>query len=138
MSVKVATYKKPHLTEEYACSVLEVKEWAKGLADLRIEFGTNKSFQFDSHCNNRPKIQGIVAASASIDGQLKPALYFYPIPISQYPEPAAQKFRERVLADLKKWLAERLARSDQEMVGHETMLIELKSGDFEVHRLRYL
>jgi hypothetical protein len=138
MSVKVATYKKPHVTEQYACSVLKVQEWAKGLADLRIEFGTNRSFQFDSRCNNRPKIQGIVTASAAIDRQLKPVLFFYPIPNSQYPEEVEKEFREQILADLKKWLIDRLANRDNQIIGHEMILIELKNGNFEIHRLRYL
>jgi hypothetical protein len=138
MSVKVAAFKKLPLTEQYACSVLEVKEWAKGLADLRIDFGTHKSFQFDSRYSQRPKIRGTVVASISIDRQLKPAIFFYSIQNSQYPEQAKKVFLERILIDLKKWLADKLSNYETDIIGHETMLIELKGVDFEVHRLRSL
>jgi len=138
MGVKIAAFKKLPPAEQYACSVLEVQKWAKGLADLRIEFGTRKSFRFEARCNTRPKIQGIIVVSAWIDRQLKPAIFFYPIPNSQYPEPAKQEFLDRILADLKQWLKEYLLKPDAEMVGREMMLIELKDGCLEAHRLRYL
>ena len=86
MGVKIAAFKKLPVTEQYACSVLEIQKWAKGLADLRIEFGTHKSFRFEARCDTRPKIQGIIVVSAWIDRRLKPALFFYPILNSQYPE----------------------------------------------------
>jgi hypothetical protein len=138
MSVRVATFKKLPPTETYACSVLEVQEWAKELADLRIEFGVQRSFRFDPRCKSRPKIQGIVAASLFIDCQLKPALYFYPIPGSKYPESAKLEFMERMENDLKKWLEDRLVKHETDMVGRETMLMELKDARFTMHRLRYL
>jgi hypothetical protein len=138
MSVKVAAYKKLHPSEEYACSALEVKEWSKGFADLRIEFGTHRNFQFDSRCNNRPKIQGNVVVSVSIDRQLKPALFLYPIPNSQYPEQVKKEFLAGILPDLKKWLTEQLAKHENEIIGQETVVIELNGGHFKMHRLRYL
>jgi hypothetical protein len=138
MSVKVAAYKKLHPTEEYACSVLEAREWSRGLADLRIEFGTHRQFQFNSRCNNRPKILGNVIISVSIDCQRKPSLFFYPISKPQYPEQVKNEFLDQVLADLKQWLLEQLSKQVTEIVGHETVLIELNSGHFKMHRLRYL
>lgn len=138
MSVKVATFIKIPPTETYACSALEVQEWAKEFADLRIEFGTHKSFRFDPRCKSRPKIQGIVAVSLFIDCQLKPALYFYPIPASKYPESAKFEFLARLENDLKKWLEDQLAKHETDMVGREMMLMELKDARFTMHRLRYL
>jgi hypothetical protein len=138
MSVKVAAFRKLPVTEQYACSVLEVKNWAKGFADLRIDFGSHKSFQFDSRCFQRPKIEGIVVVSASIDCQLKPALFFYPIPNSKYLDPAKKEFLERILNELRKWLEGQLSKNDTDMVGREMILAELKSAGFEMHRLRYL
>ena len=137
MSVKVAVYKNPPPAEQYACSVLEVQKWAKGLADLRIEFGKRRSFQLDPRCTNRPKIQGTVVANAWIDRQLKPALSFYPLPTSQYPAAAQQEFRERILGDLKQWLTDRLAGNEREMIGQEMMAVELRGGAFVEHPLRY-
>lgn len=138
MSVKIAAFKKLPPTEEYACSVLEIQEWSKEFADLRIEFGTHKRFQFNSRCNLRPKIQGMVVASVSIDRQLKPALFFYPISSFKYSEPAKKEFRELILNELKKWLVEELLKPETEMVGQNTMLIELNGVQFKTHRLRYL
>ncbi len=138
MSVKVATFKKLSPNTTYACSVLEIQEWAKGLADLRIEFGTQKSFRFDPRCSSRPKIQGTVVVSLFIDRQLKPALYFYPIPGSLYPETAKKEFLERVLGGLKHWLEDRLSKHETDMIGREMILVELKDARFEMHRLRYL
>lgn len=138
MSVKVATFKKLPPTETYACSVLEVQEWAKELADLRIEFGVQRIFRFDPRCKSRPKIQGIVAASLFIDYQLKPALYFYPIPGSKYPESVKYEFMQRMENELKKWLEDRLAKHETDMPGREMILMELNNARFSMHRLRYL
>ena len=138
MSVKVAAYKKISPSESYACSVLEVQHWAKGLADLRIEFGTHRSFHFPPRCNLRPKIQGIVVASLLIDRQLKPALFLYPIPGSKYPETVKKIFLERMLPELMCWLEEHLVKPEAEFIGHEMALVELKDGRFEMLRLRYL
>jgi hypothetical protein len=137
VSVKVATYKKLPSTGTYACSVLEVQEWAQDFADLRIEFGAQKSFRFDSRCISRPKLQGIVVMSLFIDAQLKPAIYFYPIPSSKYPEPVHQEFLERLETDINKWLEDRLLRRETDMVGREMLLMELISNRFTIHRLRY-
>jgi hypothetical protein len=138
MSVKVATFKKLPPTETYACSALEVQEWAKELADLRIEFGAHKSFRFDPRCNSRPKIQGTIVASLFIDHQLKPALFFYPIPGFKYPESAKNEFLERMDNDLKKWLEDQLSKHETDMVGREMILLELRDDRLAMHRLRYL
>jgi hypothetical protein len=138
MSVKVAVFKKLPPGYEYACSILEVKEWAADFADLRIEFGTHKNFQFNSRCNNRPKIQGNVVVSISIDCQLKPSLFFYPIPGSRYPEQAAKEFREVILPELKKWVNGHLVNRETEIIGTEMIVYELNGALFKMHRLRYL
>lgn len=138
MSVKVATFKKLPPTYTYACSVLEVKEWAKEFADLRIEFGAQKSFRFDPRCGSRPKIQGTIIVSLFIDCQLKPAVYFYPVPTSQYPETARQEFLKHTFNHLKKWLEEEISKHETDMVGRKLVLIELKNAHLEMHRLRYL
>lgn len=138
MSVKVAVYKKLPSAHEYAASELEIKKWAKGFTDLRIEFGSRKSFSFDARCHHKPKIQGIIVASAVIDRQLKPALFFYPIPAVRYPESARIQFQERILGDLREWLEMQFSKQVAEIVGYESILIELNGTEFKEHRLRYL
>jgi hypothetical protein len=138
MSVKVAVFKKLSPLEDYACSVLEIKEWSKGLADLRIEFGSQKNFQLNPRCNQKPKFQGKVILSIAIDSQLKPSLLFYPIAMSQYPEQAKKEFREVVLEELKQWLSEKMMQRETEIIGHELIAIELQGGHFKTHLLRYL
>lgn len=138
MSVKVATFKKLRPAETYACSVLEVQEWAKDYADLRIEFGAQKNFRFDPRCISRPKLQGIVVASLFIDSQLKPAIYFYPVPGSKYPESVHKEFLKRMETDLKVWLNDKLEKHDTEMVGREMVVMELNNSRLSFHRLRYL
>ena len=138
MSVKIAAFKKLPPGYEYACSVLEIKEWSKGFADLRIEFGTHKTFQFDPRRNNRPKIQGDVVVSIAVDGQLKPSLFFYPILGSKYPEAVKKEFMDQILTDLKEWLTGQLADRQTDMIGKEMIAIELNGGRFKMHSLRYL
>ena len=138
MSVKVAAFKKLSSSEDYACSVLEVKEWSKGFADLRIEFGTHKNFQMSPRCNQKPKIQGHVVASIVIDCQLKPSLFFYPIAISEYHEKARKEFKDTVLVTLKDWLNDKLSNRGTEIIGHEMIVIELRGDKFNTHFLRYL
>jgi hypothetical protein len=137
MSVKVAAFKKLSPADDYACSVLEVKEWSKDFADLRIEFGTHKNFQVSPRCNQKLKIQGHVVATIAIDCQLKPSLFLYPIPVSRYPEKVKKEFTERVLETLKDWLNEKLDQ-ETEIIGHEMIVIELHGGNFKTHILRYI
>jgi hypothetical protein len=138
MSVKIAAFKKLPPEYEYACSVLEVQEWAKEFADLRIEFGTHKTFQLNPRCNSRPKIQGDVVVSIAVDSQLKPSLFFYPILGSKYMEAVKKEFRDQILTDLKEWLTGQLADHQTEMIGKEIIAVELTGGHFKMHRLRYL
>ena len=138
MAVKVAVFKKLSPAEDYVCSVLEIKEWAKGLADLRIEFGSQKKFQLNPRCNQKPKFQGKVVVSIAIDNQLKPSLFFYPLAVDQYPEQAKKEFREVVLNELKQWLSEKLGSRETEIIGHEMIIVEIYGGHFKTHRLRYL
>ena len=139
MAVKVASFKKLSPAEAYACSVPEAQTWARQFADMRIEFGKQRSFQPNPHYVSRPKIAGIVIAKATIDRQLKPALLFYPIPRAQYPESLHAEFLEQMLSDLQRWLAGHLAAGGDTLIGpEETLLVELNGTVFKTHRLRCL
>ena len=138
MSVKIAAYKKPSPAQDYACSVIEAKEWAEDFADLRIEFGSQKKFQMPARCDLQKKFRGQVIVSIAIDCQLKPSLLFYPVEISQYTDPVQKEFREKVLGELKQWLNEKLSRKASEVIGHDMVLVELAGGKLNTHFLRYL
>jgi hypothetical protein len=138
MSVKIAAFKKLPPGYEYACSVLEVQEWAKEFADLRIEFGTHKTFQLSPRCNNRPQIQGDVVVSVSIDSQLKPSIFLYPILASHYSKQAQKEFLEGILPELKKWLSGHWVEHNIEIIGKEMVVYELNGGLYKMHKLRYL
>lgn len=138
MSVRIATFKKLRAAETYACSALEIQTWAKGMADLRIEFGKQRSFQWDPRVVTRPKIEGDVVASLLIDRQLKPALYFYPIPVAKYSQTAGKAFHQKVLADLRSWLEDQVTQGDNRLAGTELLLVELQGIRFKTHRVRYL
>ena len=138
MSVKVAAFKKLSPAEDYACSVLEIKEWAKDFADLRIEFGTQKKFQMPPRCNSQLKIRGQALASIAMDCQLKPSLFFYPVAVSKYSEKARKEFKDKILATLKEWLTGKLRDRETEIIGHEMMMIELSGDQLTTHFLRYL
>ncbi len=138
MSVRVATFKKLHPTESYAGSVMEIQDWASGLADLRIEFGAQRSFRLDPRCTQRPKLEGIVIANAWIDLKLKPALYLYPFPSLKYSDQLKHEFLQTVLAEVKTWLERHLETRGDALIGYETIVIELKGNQFKLHRLRYL
>ncbi|HOP75471.1 MAG TPA: hypothetical protein PLC07_10545 [Bacillota bacterium] len=138
MSIKVATYKKTRPNEMYACTVSEAQAWAEGLADLRIDFGKQRTFPVDSGALNRPKISGIIVASLWMDRQLKPALAFYPLPVAKFPEKALRSFREQVLPEWRQWLEEQLELGDDRAFRAEVLLAEWGGNQFKSHRLRYL
>ncbi|TCL64752.1 hypothetical protein EDC14_101851 [Hydrogenispora ethanolica] len=138
MSVKVAAYKKLHPTEAYACSAIEAQNWAQTFADLRLDFGSFRSFRLDPRCSRRPKITGVVVAKAMIDAKLKPALYFYPFPNSRYPEPLRKEFLTKILPEIQTWIEGYLAAADTEMVGQMMLVVELMAAGFTIHRLRCL
>lgn len=138
MSVRIATFKKLRATETYGCSTLEVQTWAKGLADLRIEFGKQRNFRIEPNLLNRPQIEGIVIASLSIDRQLKPALYFYPIPVVKYSPEVSRVFREQILGEVRSWLEAQLSQGDSPVLGSQTLCVELQGSRFKLHRLKSL
>lgn len=138
MGVKIATFKKLRATETYACLAPEIQKWAKGLADLRIEFGKERIFHLSSRAVTRPKISGEIIVRLFIDRQLKPALYFYPIPVAKYSQELGKVFNETILADLRSWLEEQLAWGDNRPIGTEMILVELQKNRFKTHRVRYL
>lgn len=138
MSVKIETFKKLRPSETYACTALEVMTWAKGLADLRIDFGKKRTFQWDARSLNRPKIDGIVVVSILVNRQLKPILNFYPLPTPKYPAEISKVFREEILNDLRNWVEEQLAQGVDRVLGTEILLVELQGNHFKTHRLKYL
>lgn len=138
MSVKIATLKKIRPTETYALSPPEVQAWAKGLADLRIEFGKERSFKLDPRSLDRPKIEGIVTASIMIDRQLKPVFNLYPIPSSKYSETAAKVFKEQTSGELRSWLEDQLAKGDDRVMGTDMLVVEMQGSHFKLHRVRFL
>lgn len=138
MSIKVATFKKIRPNETYACTVPQAQAWAKGLADLRIDFGKQRTFTVDSGALNRPKINGSIVASLSIDRQLKPALAFYPLSVAQFPEKAVRSFQDQVLPEWRQWLEQQLELGDDRVLGAEVLLAEWVGNQMKTHRLRYL
>jgi hypothetical protein len=138
MSVRIATFKKLLPTEVYACTAPEAQNWGEGLADLRIEFGKQRTFQLDSRALNRPKIGGVVVASLMIDRQLKPAINFYPVPVSKFPEAAGRAFRNEISGEMRSWLDEQLAQGENRILGTEILLVEWQGKHFKTHCLRYL
>ncbi|HEX7715366.1 MAG TPA: hypothetical protein VF531_15220 [Bacillota bacterium] len=138
MSIKIETFKKLRPTETYACTALEAMAWAKGLADLRIDFGKKRTFQWDARALNRPKIEGLVVASVLVNRQLKPILNFYPISASRYPAEVNKAFREEVLLDLRNWVEEQLAQGADRVLETEILLVELQGKSFKTHCLKYL
>lgn len=138
MSIKIGTLKKIQATETYAVTPLEVQAWAKGLADLRIEFGKERAFKLSPRSLNRPKIEGIVPATLLIDAQLKPAIFFYPLPKSKYPEAVATVFKKEVFCELRNWLDQQLAKDPNEMVGTDLIVVAMEGSQYKLHRVKYL
>lgn len=138
MSVRISTFKKIRPTEVYACTAPEAQEWGKGLADLRIEFGKQRTFQPDPRALNHPKISGMVVATIMIDRQLKPALNFYPLPVAKFPEAAGKIFRTQILHQMRSWLDDQLAQGENRLLGAEILVIEWQGKFFNTHCLKYL
>jgi hypothetical protein len=78
-----------------------------------------------------------VVVSISIDNQLKPSLFLYPIASTHYPKQAQKEFLEEILPELKKWLNGHLLNHETEIIGKEMILYELSDDQFKMHRLRY-
>jgi hypothetical protein len=125
--------------EIFACTKKDIKVTFKPNVFAWVSFGgISKKFSFDSRCRHRPNIKGQVITKLSVTRQNESYLCLYPIRKELYSEQAIQGFREEVLPFMNLWLNKILERSETEIVGHESLIIEWYNGNHLFHKLTFL
>jgi len=139
--------------ETYACEVRDVKRVFGKEDNLWIRFGYRRNFEFNFFDNLRlrPRIDGIVIASAYMYDSAYRTNYtygghkvdvrnigFYVIKASNYNAKNKEVFTESYLPLMHQWYQEMLIRPKTSMFGAENFLVELSHDNFKVHRYSYV
>jgi len=137
--------------ETYACEVRDVKRVFGREDDVWISFGYGRNFDFAFHDNVRPRIDGIVIASAYLYdsayrtnytyGQSKLDIRnigFYVIKASNYNAKNKEVFTTCYLPLMHQWYQEMLVRPKTSIFGVENFLVELSHDNFKVHRYSFV
>jgi len=129
--------------ETYACSSKDVKS-IFGNENVFISFGfLSRGFSFDYSDRKRPRIDGTIIASASINKRdnMNPDnecfICFYVIKDLEYNAKNKKAFTETYLPLLYQWYQEMLVRPETSLSGVEKFLVEWSHDDFKVHCYRY-
>ena len=136
--MKIKVYRNPPKTEAYLYSKKEVREFFESIENLRVVFGICDSFKFDSRCFHRPDVKGTVVADVTVNRELEPAIYLFSIEVNKISEKVRKEFVENITTDMKNWLKDQIAKNETEIIGHESLIIELRDDKFLEHKLRYL
>lgn len=148
MKVKV---KRLHPNEKFACTIRAVKTifGNENNENVYVSFGfLGRDFSFDSADRKRPKLQGTVIASGSINRRdivsLQPSFEertkyfsFYAIRDTSYGAKSEKTFVEVYLPLLYRWYQEVSTNLASEPSGIEVFLIEWYDGGFKTHSYRY-
>ena len=120
------------------CSKKEIRLCFEDIENIDVIFGLRDQFKFDSRCYNRPKIHGIVVANVSVNRQLEPTLYLFSINHELITEEIRTEFIIKIMERIKSWIKELILKNETEILGYETLVIELHNKNFIEHKLRYL
>jgi hypothetical protein len=134
--VRISAVRLPDV-QRFACSRRAVKELFDQDLDW-VSFGSVAShFRFDSHCDHRPRLTGVVVASMAVTRYQSKCLCLYPVARAGYSEGAVSEFTASVLPQLRDWLTAMLQRPETGILGHEKMIVEWVDGGHRLHQVRY-
>ena len=126
-------------SERFACSARELKVAFSDVENLGVYCGVlGKSFTFDSRSKGRPKLEGTVVASAQVSRDLEANLNLYAIRREDYPERAANEFRDSIIPQIHEWLKSQLAKQGTAVLGVESLLVEWTGREHKNHEMRFL
>ena len=97
-----------------------------------------KQFAFDSRCNDRPKISGVVIAKITVSRELETYACIYPILNDKYNDEAAHEFVKGILPKMRSWMQNQLSKPETQFLGYETMIVEWAEDKHVLHEIRYL
>ncbi|MCL2678381.1 MAG: DUF616 domain-containing protein [Clostridiales bacterium] len=146
-------YRAINSTEQYACDRKTTKNLFKSDDNIFISFGyLSKTFRFEAYSNDRtrPKINGIVVASASFNNRnqisnienietkadRKKYICFYSFKDENFDVEAKNNFEKEIFPELAKWYQEILELPRTSPSGVENLIIELDCEKFKIHQYR--
>lgn len=136
--MKFRTIKLPN-SERFACSSQSLKGAFSEVDNLEVCCGVlGKSFSFDSRSNKRPRLEGTVVAQAQVNRDLESILILYALSKENYPEIAAEEFRDLIIPEIREWLKAQLIKPKTAILGVETLLIEWTGRGHKKHMMRFL
>lgn len=126
-------------SERFACSARKLKATFSDVENLGIYCGSlGKSFAFDSRSKNRPRLQGTVVAQAQVDRELAAMLILYALRKADYPERAANEFRDSIIQEVHEWLMVQVSKPKTAILGVDSLLIEWTGSEHKRHMMRFL
>ncbi|MEC0368995.1 hypothetical protein [Paenibacillus chibensis] len=125
-------------TERYISSKRYLKATLGHIDSLDVNFGLRRKFEFDSRCTNKPKINGLVVVSVSVNRSREGIVSFYPVTVSGLPDTAISAFQENILQKISAWIDGVVGKSDASILGVEQLIVEFEDNSFRFHHVTFL
>jgi hypothetical protein len=136
--MKFAHFRNLNKNEKYPTSKYQLKLLFSDIETLRILFGLNRKFEFDSRCSNKPNIKGVVVASISYHRDRTVNFSLYPLSINDYPEKAVEDFNNVILLDIQQWLKVQIDKPETALLGIEQLVVEWNGNKHLFHSVKFL
>ncbi len=125
--------------QRFSCTRKEIKELFSNTSIEWIGFAwPSKKFEFDSRCHHRPKINGQIIASLSINHAYGSHLCFYPVKTNEYPDQAALEFKQKVLPRLHEWFCNQMSKPDTQKNGNFQFIVEWHKKSHKMHEMSFM
>ncbi len=114
------------------------KEWLEG-----AWFGLTPSHGYDRRTHPRPKIEGVVLMSLSLpSGEASMSsgrafLYVYRVPTEAMTESDHKAVVELMTGPMRRWLEAKMTRSETQIFGADSLLVELRDGRLLLHETTF-
>lgn len=125
-------------TESYISSKKDVKAFLGHYEMLNVNFGMRRKFKFDSRCSNKPKVEGPVVVSVSINRSREIMVSFYPVSLSDLPVDVVTEFHEKTLQAISKWIDETVGKPETAIVGVEQLIVAIVGTHIKFHQTVFL
>lgn len=127
-----------NINESYACRRTAVRSCFEKL-DLDVLWGAKRSFEFDDKMRSRPKLQGCIVASLSVNHRIRPVqpgvLNFYIICDKEYGAEQKQAFENTVLTRMHKWYLSHIEATPRG--GADELFVEWSGQAFRLFEIHF-
>ena len=129
-------------TERFVCTEKDVRNAIENGDNIFVSFGyLRKKFEFKSSMKNRPKFEGIIVASFSVNRRLSiidsiSHLSFYSFKDADFTDAGREEFVRSIFPQMIEWYHQIKRNKKSLLPGLEELIIELINRKFVLHAFR--